>query len=132
MRWVSFGRSDGSITAFYDPILVILLIFSRNAERISRTIHVGGIGGLGEEIKENDLADFFGQHGAARGFRRRALSRGLEHVRCTLLARGPGLNATHFLCPLSHEQPQVRLRLCGSLGDSRGWSLRMCGLQTRR
>ena len=32
-------------------------------ERISRTIHVGGIGGLGEEIKENDVADFFGQHG---------------------------------------------------------------------
>ena len=34
-------------------------------ERISKTLHVGGISGIGEEIKENDIADFFGQHGAS-------------------------------------------------------------------
>ncbi len=32
-------------------------------ERVSRTVHVGGIGGLGETITENDVADFFGQQG---------------------------------------------------------------------
>ena len=34
--------------------------------RASKTIHVGGIGGLGETISENDVADFFGQQGTPR------------------------------------------------------------------
>lgn len=38
-------------------------------DRIARTIHVGGIGGLGDEIKETDLADFFGQHGEVTAVR---------------------------------------------------------------
>ena len=33
-------------------------------ERVARTVHVGGIGGLGETISEQDVADFFGQQGA--------------------------------------------------------------------
>ena len=33
-------------------------------ERVARTVHVGGIGGLGETITETDVADFFGQQGA--------------------------------------------------------------------
>lgn len=36
----------------------------QDLERISRTIHVGGVVGLGDEIREHDLADFFSQHGA--------------------------------------------------------------------
>ena len=35
-----------------------------DSERAMRTVHVGGIGGLGETITENDVADFFGQQGA--------------------------------------------------------------------
>ena len=34
-------------------------------DKVARTIHVGGVGGLGDEIKEQDLADFFTQYGAA-------------------------------------------------------------------
>ena len=37
-----------------------------DSERAMRTVHVGGIGGLGETITENDVADFFGQQGAWR------------------------------------------------------------------
>jgi hypothetical protein len=36
-----------------------------DSERALRTVHVGGIGGLGETITENDVADFFGQQGAS-------------------------------------------------------------------
>jgi hypothetical protein len=36
-----------------------------DGERAQKTIHVGGIGGLGETISEADVADFFGQQGAA-------------------------------------------------------------------
>ena len=42
-------------------------------ERVSRTVHVGGIGGLGETISEQDVADFFGQQGACGGSSRPAV-----------------------------------------------------------
>lgn len=32
-------------------------------EKVARTIHVGGVGGLGDEIQEQDMAEFFGQYG---------------------------------------------------------------------
>eukprot|EP00959_Pyramimonas_sp_CCMP1952_P269700 5638483-Pyramimonas_sp.AAC.1 len=32
-------------------------------DKVARTIHVGGVGGLGDEIKEQDLAEFFAQYG---------------------------------------------------------------------
>ena len=32
-------------------------------DKVSRTIHVGGVGGLGDEVKEADLAEFFTQYG---------------------------------------------------------------------
>jgi hypothetical protein len=32
-------------------------------ERVSKTVHVGGIFGLGDDISETDLAEFFGQQG---------------------------------------------------------------------
>jgi hypothetical protein len=32
-------------------------------DKVARTIHVGGVGGLGDEIKEADMAEFFNQYG---------------------------------------------------------------------
>ena len=49
-------------------------------ERVARTVHVGGIGGLGETISEQDVADFFGQQGACDSRRRPAVPRKLPRV----------------------------------------------------
>jgi len=38
-------------------------------DKVARTIHVGGVGGLGDEIKEQDLADFFAQYGEVTAVR---------------------------------------------------------------
>mmetsp|Transcript_22183 Transcript_22183/g.42312 ORF Transcript_22183/g.42312 Transcript_22183/m.42312 type:complete len:301 (+) Transcript_22183:1-903(+) len=38
-------------------------------EKVSRTIHVGGVGGLGDEIQEKDLAEFFAQYGEVTAVR---------------------------------------------------------------
>ena len=52
-------------------------------ERVARTVHVGGIGGLGETITENDVADFFGQQGARPALRAGRLPRPqLPHSAC--------------------------------------------------
>jgi hypothetical protein len=54
-------------------------------ERVSRTVHVGGIGGLGETISEQDVADFFGQQGACGGSSRPAVpSRNCPRVGASL------------------------------------------------
>ena len=67
-------------------------------ERISKTVHVGGIQGLGEEIKEQDLADFFSQQGAVV-----AVGLGVVCGAHHLIASGPTLNAR--IRPLHPRHP---------------------------
>lgn len=38
-------------------------IKTTDIDKVQRTIHVGGISGLGDEIKEQDIADFFASCG---------------------------------------------------------------------
>lgn len=38
-------------------------------DKVARTIHVGGVGGLGDEIKEADMAEFFNQYGEVTAVR---------------------------------------------------------------
>jgi hypothetical protein len=67
-------------------------------ERVARTVHVGGIGGLGETISENDVADFFGQQGAR-----------LRGRACCARRAGPraqrGASTLLFCCVTRHATP---------------------------
>jgi len=58
-------------------------------EKVARTIHVGGVGGLGDEIQEQDMAEFFGQYGT-RWVGRGCVGRGGAPVRN--LSTQPGTN----------------------------------------
>jgi hypothetical protein len=52
------------LAAKHKPSPLPMNLRMSDMETVARTIHVGGVGGLGDEIQEQDMAEFFGQYGA--------------------------------------------------------------------